>query len=707
MILHSKQHEIRYIDPTISSHGDGLTPATAYKNFPTSTDEYPENVVFIVRRSASSEAYAKIPALGINTSSLAIYGMPKTDDKLYEKMPQEAKTAWSNDNADFSYVFCDLSNEVGIYADNCSRFDMQHIVLMVDGNTSTGNRAIRVRNSQQGCNAIVKHCWFRASKDWVADGTRPEDNRHGGRWLSINEGDTSNFYRFGHSVIFTDNRIDMYSRTDMRHINFCYTEYIEIKNIEINSCQTSSGGCVIGCGNNPYTEKAPIVFVDNVNVKYYYSNHYDDCFRATFHFDRCLYCTVQNCTYDKAETQFWGCYDNRVRFSGFVYARPLSAGSVFKNITINYPDVYGEGQYAIDVCYEQRYNPEDAQYGQYTKLEDITVNCCTDNAPYRDTENYYNSDNTYGERAYHELHLIRCYLGNDRDRVVSTDFLLKDLKVSAPRGRAIFASHGLIDMKTMDVYGTVALDACMGKIGSINSWFPGYCFYDAGGNLISINTIECNRFNPSFKYTGQHAIHPSYRSNILVTTCNVEMMPNTVNTEGLRNCSYICTNNNSHIGNGNYFVRNQRSFCRTWSVNRVGSHGGCSLKLSNESGGSDWNFPLLIGGLPFKGITKHCPAAGNYTIKIYATTYGYNDPSMIRDQLKVRVTKEDKTMVTSFDGVWKEDTTSVWENIEAGTAFVLEIPITVDKEQDIEFEFAFSWDMIGGATYLDPHPVIE
>ena len=712
MILHSLQHDVRYIDPSISTAGDGTSPDQAYKDFPTTADKYTENMVFIVRRT-SDTVPAKLPVnLTINTKSLVIWGMPKQNDGIYNLVPQEAKTDWGSDTGDYAYLYYDYGNDrdvSSIMSDNCKNFDMQHIALMSDGNHNGGSKVFRFRNRTYGCNAVIKYCWFRASKDWVANGELLGDDRWGGRWLSINEGDTVSYTRFGHRVIFTNNRIDSYSRTDTPCFNFCYSEYIEIKDIDINIVQTGTNAQVFNVGRNDYSEKAPIVFVDNVHAKYYYSDHRDCYIRTIMTFDRCAYCTIQNCSYTKSETQHWTASGNRVKFNPFIYLNLLSAGSIIKDITIDYSDVYGEAQRGVDVVYSPKYDPEDAQYGQYTKLENVTVNCCTTTAKYSDYDAYGNNENIYGggEPTYWEYHLVCCRIDHNRDRVVSTDFLLKDLKITSPRGRAIYATHSLIDMKTMDIYGGVVLNNCMGKIGSIRTWYPGYVFYDDGGNLIHINQIICNRSNPSFPYKGQQAIIPTYRSNILVTSCNSEFMPNGVNTEGQRKCSYVCTNNNNFLGDGNYCVRNQRSFGKTWSVNRVGSYGGCSIKLYNDSQGSDWNFPLMIGGLPFKGITKNCPSAGSYIARIYATTYGYDNPEQIADRVKVRITKKDQTIISSFDGNWKLDTTSTWENIESGTAYVLEIPFTVDEAQDVEFEFEFSWEVNGGSTYLDPHPVIE
>ena len=701
MILHSRDHKVIYIDPTNANPVDGNSPSGALNTFPT---EWEDNVVFIIRRT-NPDKYVTLPNAVINSTSVVFMGMPKTGDKLYDSVPAEAQTAWGADTADWANVYANRTEHVDVLKlDSCMFFDM-YGVRLYDKCTQDGDYAlIRARNRNYGCSCNIVGNWVCTVEDWVTTGTKPANYREGGHWLSINRRD--NYYRYGYKILFKDNRIDQYGRRAGSGIAFGYCENLEIKNIEINvtQCETNSSVMSTDASNS----KAPIIDIENVHARYYYCDN-DVYFPTIIGLSYSQYCTIKNCSYKKATTQHWAPSGNNVVFNSFISTTVLSAGSVISDIVIEYPDVRGMGSYGIDIVAGD-YNS--AQVGQYTKLEDITITCC-EGEPICN-EYLVSSDNhgAYNEDYYGDgesYHLIRCNLtgeGSVSYRDVSFEFLLKNIVITAPRGRAIFARYALLDMKANDIQGGCYFTTSMGKIGRIESWYPGYGFRDGGSNLIHISQMVFNRFNPKYEYTGQCAIIPSYNSNILVTDCNIEYMPNTINEDSIRACSYVCTNNNSHNGQGNYFVRNQKSFCRTWSVAREGSESGCSLKLYNESGSSDIDFPLMVGGLPFKGIAKTV-TAGSHVARIYATTYGYNDASMIMDKLRVKLTFADKSSITSFDGKWTEDTTTVWNNIEAGKAYVLEIPFTVDEDQEIEFEYSFSWDMIGGATYLDPHPVIE
>ena len=708
MILHSKQHEVVYIDPSIASAGDGSTPATALSAFPTDASTWPEYVAFIIRRTAE-ETRATFTKISPSSKSVAIIGMPKSTDELYTSMPEEAKAAWGSDSSEWAHIYAHTDNNRDYFLrlNQCMFFEMHHISYMTR-KTGDGSRPfIIARNSTYGCSANVTNCWFRTDVDWVSTGTRPSDSRDGGHWLWLNEGD--GYGNFGYKFHMENCRVDHYSRYSGAAIQCGRTDYIELKNIDVNVIQSDGSRVVFTCIGDD--NKAPIFNIENVHTKYFYSDQNDRIFPTTMNLEYTSYGTIKNCSYKKNDTQHWTPRSNQVAFDNFINARVTSAGSVFQDITIEYPDIKGSSAHGITVISRDYYPP---QLGQYTKLENINITCCQGNPVYTDyydnadREGMYHSNNDY----YHDqepYHLVRVYEERESSyKDVSTEFLLKNLNINAPRGKAIRASYSLVDMKSNDVYGACYFEYSMGKIGSINSWYPCRAFCDAGSNLIHIGNMVFNRQNPSYEYRGQEAIVPSYRSNILVTDCNIEYMPNTPNEGTQYRCSYVCTNNNSFGGQGNYFVRNSRSFCRTWSVAREGSHAGCSLKLFNESGGGDWNHPLLIGGLPFKGISKIIASAGSHVATIYVTTYGYNDPSMIMDKLRIKMTKADGTVLTTADGTWSEDTTTVWNNIEAGTAYKFELPFTTaEANEEVEFEFAFSWDMIGGATYLDPHPVIE
>ena len=709
MILHSKQHEVIYIDPSISTAGDGSTPATALNTFPTDANAWPEYVVFVIRRTEENK-YANVPKISPVSKSVAILGMPKSSDNLFMSMPEEARTAWGNDSSEWAYILSyKTDSSYQLQLNQCRYFEMHHICYMEKKENEWRYPGIVVRDSTYGASANITNCWFRSEIDWIK--TRPTSITNiysGGHWLWLNEG--SGYNNFGYKFFMKDCRIDHHTYVGYPGIQCGRTEYIEIKNVDINVVQRTNGRVVFECIGDD--NKAPIFNIENVHAKYFYSKQNDRYFPTIFNFEYTLYGTLKNCSYKKNETQYWTPYSNYVMFNSFFYVRVTSAGSLFKDIVIEYPDIKGSGSYGLDIIARDQYPP---QLGQYTKLENITITCCQGDPLYIDAsdngdrEGLYNPVDNYYGNDQSSYHLVRCFEESESNyKDVSTEFLLKNIVINAPRGRALAAEYALIDMKSNDVYGACNFKYSMGKIGSINSWYPCRGFCDEGSNLIHIGSMVFNRQNPTYEYRGQEAIVPSYRSNILVTDCNIECLPNTPSESTQYRCSYVCTNNNSFSGKGNYFVRNSRSFCRTWSVAREGSHAGCSLKLSNESGGGDWNHPLLIGGLPFKGVSKVIPAAGKHTAKIYATTYGYNDPSMIMEKLRIKLTKADGSVLTTADGNWTLDESTVWNNIEAGTAFMFELPFTTDEaNEEVEFEFAFSWDMIGGATYLDPHPVIE
>ena len=104
MIYSNVDFNVVYVDPGITSAGDGTTPETAVKSLPATASELVDNTCYIVRRTAES-ASAFLPN-GENTAitNLLIIGMPTVADRLYDLMPEEAKTAWGADAYDYANV---------------------------------------------------------------------------------------------------------------------------------------------------------------------------------------------------------------------------------------------------------------------------------------------------------------------------------------------------------------------------------------------------------------------------------------------------------------------------------------------------------------------------------------------------------------------------------------------------------------------------
>lgn len=263
----------------------------------------------------------------------------------------------------------------------------------------------------------------------------------------------------------------------------------------------------------------------------------------------------------------------------------------------------------------------------------------------------------------------------------------------------------MLDMVNNHVQGRVRLRKCTGKIGSIKTYMVSGAFTDSeGANLLYIGSITCNRNNPDNPYTGQQAIEPSWRSQILVGSTNTKFIrDNNFSNESINNSNdhmYLCT---SDTLEGNFVARNKPAKAETWSVYRTGGH-SCTLRFLCEV--SDIaNYPLRIGDLPFAGI-KRTLQKGINKCTFYMTTFGYNDSTQIKDKMRFRA-KLPSGLYVGSNGEWSEDNETVWNNIELHTSYKYTFYIEMEEAGDVEFSYQFWWYMLGGYTYLDPFPAIE
>ena len=267
------------------------------------------------------------------------------------------------------------------------------------------------------------------------------------------------------------------------------------------------------------------------------------------------------------------------------------------------------------------------------------------------------------------------------------------------------ATGAMLDMVNNHLQCKVTLRKCTGKIGSIKTYDVGSAFTDSSGaNLVYIGAITCNRNNPNSPYTGQQAISPSWRSQILVGSTNTKFIQdNNFSNESISNNNdhmYLCT---SDTLEGNFVARNKPAKAETWSVYRTGGH-SCTLRFVCEVADIA-NYPLRIGDLPFAGIKRHLQKGIN-KCTFYMTMFGYNDYTQIKDKMRFRA-KLPSGLYVGSNGEWSEDNETVWNNIELNTSYKYTFYIDMETEGDVEFSYQFWWYMLGGYTYLDPFPAVE
>jgi hypothetical protein len=368
-------------------------------------------------------------------------------------------------------------------------------------------------------------------------------------------------------------------------------------------------------------------------------------------------------------------------------------------VNCNFPDFHGgSGQLIAIDCLHDEQNIYASLQDQYIEVKDIDITMCQEaSSKY---SNYRHSDGGANNFNSEEHGLIRLRrTGTAFDRLISSDFLVKNLRLNGPRSVVAYFDGCILDMQEDDIIGNISLFNCVGKIRSIESWYPGNIVNDRGSCLLYIGKITCNLANTSYLYNKQPSVIVSGRSHILVHEVNGNCWTSDSWAPEYPH-SYVCTNDGMP---GNYTCRTGRSKCQTWSAFNDQTDTGCSLKLTNDHGG-DWHWPLRIGADPFKGIIKSV-TAGKYDATFYLALYAYNIRfDEIADRLFIRIKLPDGTYVYSSAGVCEKDTTTVWTNIEGTTNYKFVIPLDIDRDGEIEVDFTWSFFMDGGITILDPYP---
>lgn len=702
MLIHNTEHTFYYIDPSLESEdGDGSSVATAAKHFP--ADMNVDNRIYLVRRTSidtpaifphdnsSHKTYGDV-------KSFVVMGMPKSDDALFTQMPEDAKSAWVDEDQDYAPVKSAGNGRYELTYTACTNFFMFRVCFMNDKGSGYAGYDITLDNGN-GCDVRLDHCWFRTSAaDFTAEGESASPyNASGTRWLKFN----TSLNNHAHDAKITNCRFDKWGEDAGIHLGYVQNVYIE--NCEFHLSQAS--GSAIEWSDVNYRWCAE-VYVKNLKGYYYFNDkiYYNipSMIRGC-----CKRALINTVTMDKGPNQNHSPYQGQCWFSEMLDLRVYGAGSVIENVTVNAPDVVGYGSCIIYMKNNTSYSEVDRNMvsrGQYNVIRNITINF----AESYDTPNLRHEQSSWTENIGDEdCGLIHIISTGSYDRQCATDYLLQNIHVNAPMGKAIRAWYTMFDMADCDVKGTVEAGHSLGKIKSISTWRPGYAFYDSGINTMYIGEITCNKSNPMWEYNSQEAVTSTYHSYILVGKTNTRCYPvkyndNTNFDSYIYECNYICTNDQM---DGAYMCRNAHSKAEAWSVYRQGSTSTCSIRLTNDVK-DDKNWPLVVGGAPFKGITQHV-TQGDHTITFYLTMYGYNDYSTIKDKFHVIVEIPSGEKIFSEEGNWALDEESVWENLDGYTSYKLTIPFHMEEEGDIVTSYTWSWYMVGAATFVDPFPTIQ
>lgn len=704
MLIHNTEHTFVYIDPTLSVEDaanpsrDGSTAALALRHFPNTIED---NKIYLIRRSAT-EQYADFPYNNSSTltfsdvKSLVIMGMPKSDDKLFASMPADAKAAWVDADREWAWVRHPGNGRYSTSFPDCENFHMSRVCFQ--DNREDYDAVCVSLSSDYGTNMYFDHCRFKYSRfDFTAEGSSTSFNYY--RGFRMISGGQSNW---GNSGVIKNCQFDKWGYSWL--VDLGRVRNIRVDDSIFNCAQTYNAGTPAISWTTDEGYNTADVVANNLTYNAYYSSSNDGWELPPIMNGWVNRATVKNVTVQMGEHQNFTPYQSRFGINCIVAFDTWMAGSLIENVTVNLPELVGRMSTVVYINHHRDNN--DTRYqlpsrGQYNIVRNITVNGRQEYV----TSNLYPDFSEWNQNPWqdNDRGIIRLVTSGGYSRAAANDYLVQGLHINVPMGCALQLYDTMIDLSDCDIKGSVYLNSSVGKIKSLQSWYPGNVITDGGRNSLYIGAITCNKDNPRWEYNSQYAVRANWHSYILCGNCNVRYVTNAFDTNdaGYAECSYICTSN---MREGNYTVRSKSSQVQTWSVYRVGSDSTCSLRLSNEIQ-DDAGRPIKIGGAPFKGITKHV-TAGDHTLTFYLALYGYNNTDDIKKRFQVVINLPDGTQVFSQAGNWFSDT-STWENVDGATAYRVEIPFTMAAEGDITVSYTWYWYMVDAATFVDPFPVIS
>ncbi len=735
-----------YIDPT-QQYNDSIDwdPAEHDGSSITKADrELPavlqDNTVYLIRRSNHqhvTDEGSQYPRIWCYNNSggcelpsgsmrVAIVGMPKQDDPVFEYMPEDAKTQWGPDASEYAT----LAQNYNKYIQN-NAFIRLYARDVVIYNLRIRTLTMRNTNSgyEHGKGFIYANCEnFEASKIYscMIHGDILDPSDVTGTWFTSAVTDSYTCCPILFDVTYTNtchiSDSVLISKGDCResggYINLysrfgnCTVENITIHSIPLannysGDSRFNHNGFFYFVSENTYRSLSKID-VHNINM-YLYRAKIDSNYgrhRKLLTGQANLW-NVHDITIEEAadENQLPDASVNKTPEDYFIKLSSFNPGCIVENITCSLPKCKGLGllNYTIgyrDREYEWFFTPKsqwhilrnisfigvgEGEDGAGTWGSTDTVVFSIDNQQCRENNSIYNG------------------LNPTCDQLILQNINIKSYYNTSASGFS--ATGAMLDMVNNHLQCRVATRKCTGKIGSIKTYATSGAFTDSSGaNLLYIGSITCNRNNPDDPYTGQQAIEPSWRSQILVGSTNTKFIrDNNFSNESISNNNdhmYLCT---SDTLEGNFVARNKPAKAETWSVHRTGGH-SCTLRFLCEVADIA-NYPLRIGDLPFAGI-KRTLQKGINKCTFYMTTFGYNDSTQIKDKMRFRA-KLPSGLYVGSNGEWSEDNETVWNNIELNTSYKYTFYIDMEEEGDVEFSYQFWWYMLGGYTYLDPFPAIE
>jgi len=676
-------YTVVYVDPSKTSGGDGTTPAKAMNALPTSVSDFANNVCYLVRRTAEAKACVLPSGTSYDLQNLMILGMPIASDTMWDLVPDEAKTAWGTDSAEYANV------QMATAGGSFQMPYAQQFVL---------HRAYLFRD---GVNAEAYILKFNNSSDFIG-------------CFSFDH------CKFGSRGIDVDNASYKAEVTTNRLCGYVYV--YNARMVGITDCTVNHGICAYSSyPHGIYVRWADVMNVENVRVFSpawtYSSQGYPLCLADNYQDG--VECSIRNVTQTVRLNGTSGQYvPTLLSVQGYVSMRvenvtvktgePLSANrpttyqvyytavsfqNVYeisaRNLDLEYRDCWNARAQVLlfSRCYVSNYVP-----GVVKELKNIKVTMA------RESGIGACISYSYAVQSGSSYAAVSMEFNSSTANVYAKVPVVDGLTVLNPRGKAFYCEN--IRLTDAEFEGTVLMKGTVADIKSVRSWFPGSAVNVYEGTHARVRKLECNVDNEVYPYNEDPAVGTSFSDNgsVFVDESNTALRP-MVAQSSKSDKIYQGVGCNNEGTDGHFAFRCANGLCDTWSVHRSGG-GASALKLYNNACTNAGT--MVLGRRPFNGMQLLPTTTGRHVLRAYIAFKGFAKPAELYRHLFLSAEVGGRTYYSTMHGRWSADTTSVWVNDSDLTQMMLEMPVDIAEVGPVDVRVYFSWYASGGFVYLDP-----
>lgn len=713
MFFSNIDFSVKYLDPSASSNGDGNSPETAMNAFPASIDEMGNNTAWIIRRT--EEDYSAFLPQGATSSvkNILFVGMPKSTDALWAVIPDDAKEAWGQDEAEYANIKADTGSdpwgeEYSFRLDNGRTFLLHRIYLFRD-NTSAYSAIIKFPASDYIANISIEHCKFGCKGIDLdkKDFTQSVNTECCKQYLHVN---TAHVFSMHHCIVNVVNYEDGYYGDSNNPVNVYNAHFFSVSDIDVFTTTSQyggdygpGGGTMLNFSNGSwggaYSDYENIRFHILVNDTWGYMPQ-------LFYSAVNDHCVLRNITVDVLERRLGAGEPTTYSVSQYMIRSHGSREFLIENISVNLPKCWRITEYGRVVSLSGFCNSSIP--GHCKSVKNVTINMAeSDGVDSEYNGNYYDwikyGTTEPGQYPYFSA-LEMSFSERNYSEGSWEPVIVRGISVKHSHGVALYA-YGC-QLHDCNIKGTVKLRRCVADIDSVESYYPGYALFAAEASTLRVGTLTLGKANAAV--TGgadDPGVGSRYQDNsfIYVDSSNGALKSNIgeTATDVSNSYNFICGN---EVDPGHYTCRSCNYICDTWNTHRTGGSPAVWKFTSSANGPGG----ISLGRAPFKGVQVVPDTTGVHTLAMHVATKGLTSLDDLDRLLLIQVSvpQADGTMKTLFSsthGQWVDDSAAEWVNDSEMEQRKIVIPLEImTTEIPLDIKIHYQLYSASGYVYIDP-----